>query len=236
MTAPDSVPTNPFAPGGANSYYGTSALATISGTAEDNVSYGRVEAVEFALKDLSKPNTFWVAGTWQVGEGWTSATVSPAQSVVWQFNFSAYTGMLTDGTSYSVYSRGYDKTEPYNRESSYTEAIFTWDSVPGVSTITYPVHNGDSIGSPIFEGKYYDQVLSKGKRVEVLLLAKTGDNAGLYWQGGDSSWGAAQPAAWPSTENHISRLNRLFGRDRHLDIKRAHLVCRQVSIIFLPGC
>ncbi|MDO8733811.1 MAG: fibronectin type III domain-containing protein, partial [Elusimicrobiota bacterium] len=101
------------------------SLATISGTASDNVG---VNNVAVAVKRLSD-NQYWIGAGWSAGPTWLSATGTS----IWQY--TGITGSnLTDGTSYQVISKATDFAG--NIETPGTGIIFTY--IVPVSSVSSP--------------------------------------------------------------------------------------------------
>jgi hypothetical protein len=121
-------------------HYNVATLPVLSGTAYDEVS--GISKVEYQLRDLTYPNTYWNAAT----QSWVSATelwnVANWNPPVW----STYVAVsaFTDGHRYRIQSKAYDNTLPLPGRIEVPSAgnEFIFDISIPTATVTRPPANG----------------------------------------------------------------------------------------------
>ncbi|MHB9154302.1 MAG: RHS repeat domain-containing protein, partial [Endomicrobiales bacterium] len=183
------------------------SLATISGTADDNLGSdrGQIDYVDYLVKRLNPAlgDPFFNGSGWQPTEPtWPTADPVPinADNVVWNKGGlgSIWGGESVSGSSFTVTARITDKAVPAaNRETVLISTTFYWDVTVPTSSITSPTGSSGAPGRTGVAlngyGGYYDGHSGISK-VEYRLYDLT-DNK--YWDG--SGWwsGTGEAVEWP---------------------------------------
>ncbi|MCM2267236.1 MAG: fibronectin type III domain-containing protein [Elusimicrobiales bacterium] len=155
-----------------------SSLASITGTAADDVSVSAVE-----LKIVREADGyFWDGAAFVAGETWNTASFADPN---WSY---AVLPVWVNGSSYTVISRAQDSGLNYSE--TYSTAVFSFDTGLPVSSVTVP-SNGSApalfsgISGTAADGEF-------GVAQVWVKLIRASDN--MYWNGATSQW--TVPQSW----------------------------------------
>src|SRR3989339_251710 len=183
------------------------SLATISGTANDNLGSdrGQIDYIDYLVTRLNPAlgaDIYFNGSGWQPTEpSWPTADPVPvnADNTTWNKTGLGAIWGAGSGSSFTVTARMTDKAAPSaNRETLLVGVTFYWDIVVPTATISSPSGSSGSngrVGSSLGGfGGYYDEH-SGVSLIEYRLFDKT-DNK--YWDGTGWFVGDGDSVEWPN--------------------------------------